>query len=197
MPGEPARGYLVALGSRAAQEEFDTDRPVFGRLTARMLAGDQEGDQRRAEPAIAFVLGRRLAGPGVTVADAVGAVDFVLPAIVLADPDPGRGVDGLVADDLGCRRVVLGGEPTSPREVGLRLAGCVFYRNGEVVRTSVGGVVLGSPVRAVAWLAGTGTAVEAGQLVVVSSLTAPVEVKTGDWTSVTIAGLGAVSATVR
>jgi 2-keto-4-pentenoate hydratase len=67
------------------------DQPDYGHLTAGMFHLEHQPIpiesfiQPRIEPEIAFVLSRELRGPGVTVADAVRAVDFVLPALEIVD----------------------------------------------------------------------------------------------------------------
>jgi 2-oxopent-4-enoate/cis-2-oxohex-4-enoate hydratase len=43
----------------------------------------------------------------------------------------------------------------SPRDLDLALAGMVLEKNGEIISTSTGAAVQGSPVNAVAWLANT------------------------------------------
>jgi 2-oxopent-4-enoate/cis-2-oxohex-4-enoate hydratase len=60
-----------------------------------------------------------------------------------------------VADNASCGVLVLGGVRKSPRDLDLALAGMVLEKNGEIISTSTGAAVQGSPVNAVAWLANT------------------------------------------
>jgi 2-keto-4-pentenoate hydratase len=89
--GARVKGHKVGLTSAAMQRQLGVDQPVFGHLLDTMfLAEGITADygrlaQPKAEPEIAFVLGRPLRGPGVTVAEALTAVDFVLPALEIVD----------------------------------------------------------------------------------------------------------------
>jgi 2-keto-4-pentenoate hydratase len=155
----------------------------------------------RAEPEIAFVLKRPLAGPGVNVAKALSAVDYVLPALEIIDSrirDWKIGLIDTVADNASSGGVVLGSRPTRVSAVDLRLSGCVLTRGGDVVGTGAGGAVLGSPVNALVWLANTlgryGVTLEAGQVVLPGAVTAAVPVVAGDVVTAAFHGLGGVTA---
>ncbi len=65
---------------------------------------------------MAFVLARPLRGPGVTVAEAIAAVDFVLPALELIDSrirDWKIGLADTIADNASSGGVVLGASPSA------------------------------------------------------------------------------------
>jgi 2-keto-4-pentenoate hydratase len=158
------------------------------------------------EPETAIVLAKPLRGPGVTVADAVAAVGFVLPALELIDSrirDWKIALADTIADNASSGGVVLGSSPaalfpTNRAEVDLRLAGCNLYKNGELAGTGASGAVLGSPLKALAWLANTvgarGVELEAGQVILPGSVTASIPVGPGDTVTATFAGLGRVTA---
>ena len=84
--GRRILGHKVGLTSAAMQRQLGVNRPDFGHLTDTMFFAENAPIdfeaflQPRIEPEVAFVLKRSLTGPGVTVAAAVAAVDFVLPA---------------------------------------------------------------------------------------------------------------------
>ena len=64
---------------------------------------------------MAFVMARDLAGPGVTVADALIAIGGVLPSIEIVDSriaDWRIKLVDTVADNASCGRLVLGGTLT-------------------------------------------------------------------------------------
>src|SRR3984893_16003778 len=106
--------------------------------------------QPRVEPEVALVLKRPLQGPGVTVAEAVAAIDFVLPALELIDSrirDWRIGLLDTIADNASSGGVVLGSTPTSLSAVDLRLGGCNLHRNGALACSGAGGAVLGSPLK--------------------------------------------------
>ncbi|WP_020415711.1 2-keto-4-pentenoate hydratase [Amycolatopsis sp. ATCC 39116] len=205
--GETVRGHKVGLASRAIQRQMGVDQPDFGHLTAGMFHLEHDPIpaatflQPRIEPEIAFVLGRRLEGPGVTVADAVRAVDCVLPALEIVDSriqDWRISIVDTIADNASSGGVVLGSTPSRLSDVDLRMAGCVLYRNGQVAATGAGGAVLGSPLKALVWLANTvgplGTALEPGHVVLPGSMTRAISIAPGDTVVTSIAGIGSVTA---
>ena len=83
------------------------------------------------------------------------------------------------------------------RDIDLALAGMVLEKNGEVISTSTGAAVQGSPVNAVAWLANTlgafGIPFKAGELILSGSLAPLVPAQAGDRFHMTIEGLGECS----
>lgn len=205
--GDAVRGHKVGLSSKAMQRMAGVDQPDFGHLTQRMFhlehAPIPEGTyiQPRVEPEIAFVLGMPLEGPGVTVADAVRAVDFVLPALEIIDSrvrDWKIGIFDTISDNASSGGVVLGSTPVGVREVDLRLFGCNLHVNGELVATGAGGAVLGSPVNALVWLANTigplGVRLEPGHVVLPGSFTKAFALAPGDSVVSTLGGLGSVTA---
>lgn len=205
--GDVVRGHKVGLSSKAMQRMAGVDQPDFGHLTGRMFhlehAPIPEGTyiQPRVEPEIAFVLGRPLEGPGVTVADAVRAVDFVLPALEVIDSrvrDWKIGIFDTISDNASSGGVVLGSTPVEVRDIDLRLFGCNLHINGELVATGAGGAVLGSPINALVWLANTigplGVALEPGHVVLPGSVTRAFPLAPGDSVVSTLGGLGSVTA---
>ncbi|GAB45441.1 putative 2-hydroxypenta-2,4-dienoate hydratase [Gordonia terrae NBRC 100016] len=205
--GDVVKGHKVGLASRAIQRQMGVDQPDFGHLTASMFhlehAPIPAGTfiQPRIEPEVAFVLARPLRGPGVTVAEAAAAVDFVLPALEIVDSrirDWKINIFDTIADNASSGGVILGGRPVPLVDVDLRMAGCNLHVNGELVHTGAGGAVLGSPINALVWLANTvgplGVTLEPGHVVLPGSMTAAVPVGPGDTVVATIAGVGSVTA---
>ncbi|WP_020101646.1 2-keto-4-pentenoate hydratase [Mycobacterium sp. 360MFTsu5.1] len=205
--GDPVRGHKVGLTSKAMQSQLGVDFPDYGRLTASMFLPEGAAIpadrflQPRVEPEIAFVMGRRLAGPGATVADAARAVDVVLPALEIIDSrirDWDIRLIDTIADNASSGGVVLGGTPRRLEELDLRLMGVLVHRNGELVATGAGAAVLGSPLNALAWLANVlgarGVAIEEGDTVIPGSMTSALPVRAGDSFHVEFAELGSVTA---
>lgn len=201
-------GHKVGLSSTVMQRQMGVDQPDYGHLLDDMFILEHESIpwgrflQPRVEPEIAFVLAKPLIGPGVTVADAVDAVKFVLPALELIDSriqDWNISIVDTVADNASSGGVVLGGKPASLHDIDLRLTGCVLHCNGELIGTGAGAAVLDSPLNALVWLANTlgplGVRLEPGYVVLPGSMTASVPAGPGDKFVLTVAGLGAVSAT--
>lgn len=206
--GRTIRGYKVGLTSQAMQRQMGVSEPDYGYLLDDMLHSDHdllsvEGFvQPRVEPEIAFVLRSPLSGPGVTLVDAVRAVDVAVPALEVIDSRIQEWQIGLVdtiADNASSGAVVLGSSAVRPEQLDLRLAGVLLRRNGEVVATGAGAAVLGSPLVALVWLANTlgrlGVTLEPGHVVLSGSCTAAVPVSPGDTFSATVAGIGTVTTT--
>lgn len=205
--GDVVKGHKVGLASRAIQRQMDVDQPDFGHLTASMFHLEHapipptQFLQPRIEPEIAFVLGRPLAGPGVTVAEAVRAVDFVLPALEVVDSrirDWQISIVDTIADNASSGGVILGSRPIALDSVDLRLAGCTLHIDGSLVATGAGGAVLGSPINALVWLANTvgplGVTLEPGHVVLPGSMTRAFPVAPGQTVVANINGLGSVTA---
>lgn len=204
--GATIKGHKVGLTSAVMQRQMKVNQPDFGHLLDDMFYLENSTIaastflQPRIEPEVAFVLKRPLRGPGVTVAEAAAAIDFVLPALELIDSrirDWKISFLDTVADNASSAGVVLGSTPVSVHDVDLRRSGCVLRCNGEVVGTGAGGAVLGSPITSLAWLANTlgarGVTLEAGHVVLPGSITASVAVTPGDTFSATFAGIGSVT----
>ncbi|WP_237570845.1 2-keto-4-pentenoate hydratase [Mycolicibacterium lacusdiani] len=205
--GRLIKGRKVGLTSAAMQRQMGVARPDFGVLHDRMFYAESEVVpisafiQPRVEPEVALVLGRGLTGPGVTIADALAAVDFVLPALEIIDSrieDWRIGIVDTIADNASSGGVVLGAHPIGPAAVDLRLLGCNLFGNGELVATGASGAALGSPVVSLAWLANTigehGDCLEAGDIVLPGSVTAAQPVQSGDVWTAHLAELGTVTA---
>jgi len=204
--GRVLRGHKVGLTSRAMQQQLGVDQPDYGHLFADMFhAGDVPVDvgryiAPRIEPEIAFVLGRPLKGPGVTVPDAVRAVEFVLPALEIIDSrirDWRITLVDTIADNASSGGIVLGAQPSPLSAADLATVGCNLFRNGRLADTGTGGAVLGHPLRALVWLANTlggfGVTLREGDVVLPGSCTTALPVTPGDVFQALFDGLGSVS----
>jgi 2-oxopent-4-enoate hydratase len=198
-------GHKLGLTNPAMQKQLGVDEPDFGRLLDDMELTDG-GEvslatliQPRIEPEICFVLGRGLAGPGVTAADVLAATEAVAPALEIIDSriaDWRITLPDTVADNASSARVVVG--PRKP-VAGLDLAAMAgtLRRDGEVVGSGTGAAVLGDPAAAVAWLANTlagfGDSLVAGEIVIPGALCASIPLASGREFVAALEGLGEVS----
>lgn len=207
--GRRILGRKVGLTSPAMQAQMNVSQPDFGHLMDDMFFAENvpvPADrflQPRAEPEVAFVLGRDLVGPGVTVAEAALAVDYVMASLEIIDSriaDWKIGIIDTIADNASSGGVVLGSTMRRIDDIDLRLGGCVLHRNGQIVGTGAGGAVLGSPLNSLAWLANTlgavGEGLKAGQVILPGSITASIPFEPGDTITATMAGLGSVTAVI-
>ena len=205
--GRTIKGHKVGLTSAAMQRQLGVDQPDYGHLLDDMFFLEHVPIpssiylQPKIEPEVAFVLKRRLSGPGVTVPEAISAVDYVLPALEIIDSRIENwkiGIVDTIADNASSGGLVLGSRPTRLEDVDLRLVGCTLLRNGRVVATGAGGAVLGSPINSLVWLANTvgalGVTLEAGHVILPGSVTAAQPVAPGDTYAAAFAGLGTVTA---
>ncbi len=161
--GRRAVGYKIALSNRAAQKAMNLSEPAYGILYADMLMGD--GDevatgrvmQPRVEGEVAIVLDRDLDMEQPTLADVIRAVGYCLPAIEvvggrIANLDS-KPVD-LVADNANGGAFVLGAPARKLDGLDLRRMSMSLTKNGSPAGTGTGEAVYGSPLHALAWLAG-------------------------------------------
>lgn len=204
--GETIIGKKIGVTSKVVMDMLKVNQPDFGMMTSGMVFNEGEAIDTstmiapRAEAEVAFVLKSDLQGPGVTAADVLRATDCVVPCFEIVDSrikDWKIKIQDTVADNASCGVLVLGGLRKSPRDIDLALAGMVLEKNGEVISTSTGAAVQGSPVNAVAWLANTlgrlGIPLKAGEVILSGSQSPLVPVKAGDSLVCSVGGLGSTS----
>ena len=204
--GETIIGKKIGVTSKVVMDMLKVNQPDFGMMTSGMVFNEGESIDTstmiapRAEAEVAFVLKSDLMGPGVTAADVLRATDFVVPCFEIVDSriqDWKIKIQDTVADNASCGVLVLGGRHKSPADIDLALAGMVLEKNGEIISTSTGAAVQGSPVNAVAWLANTlgnlGIGLKAGEVILSGSQSPLVPVKAGDSLVCTVGGLGGTS----
>ncbi len=200
--GETIIGKKIGVTSKVVMDMLKVNQPDFGMMTSGMVFNEGESIDTstmiapRAEAEVAFVLKSDLMGPGVTAADVLRATDFVVPCFEIVDSriqDWKIKIQDTVADNASCGVLVLGGRRKSPADIDLALAGMVLEKNGEIISTSTGAAVQGSPVNAVAWLANTlgdlGIGLKAGEVILSGSQSPLVPVKAGDSLVCSVGGL--------
>jgi len=210
--GRVVKGHKIGLTSRAMQQSSQIDEPDYGTLLDDMFFADG-GDVPagrfivpRVEVELAFVLGRRLAGPGVTLFDVYDAVEYVIPSLEIidarshnVDPDSKRPrkVYDTISDNAANAGVVMGGRPVRIGEFDLRWIGALLMRNAVIEETGLAAGVLGHPANGVVWLANKlaahGVALEAGEIILSGSFTRPVAARPGDVFGVDYGPLGSVN----
>ena len=89
--GRSVYGHKIGLTSRAMQQAAGITEPDYGTLLDDMVF-EQGSDvpcsrfiTPKVEIELAFVLGRRLEGPQVTIFDVLSATEYVIPAIEIID----------------------------------------------------------------------------------------------------------------
>jgi 2-oxo-3-hexenedioate decarboxylase len=190
--GETLIGVKLGLTSRAKQQRMGIDAPLLAWLTDAMVlpigAPVPHGEliHPRAEPELVFVLGRRLAGPGVTAATALAAVDRVYGGIEVIDSryaDYRFTLPDAVADNGSSAYFSLGPVGVAPASLDLSLEAALLEVDGQIVDTATGAAVQGHPAEALALAANTlaarGLALEPGWLVLTGGMTDAVPLRPG------------------
>jgi 2-oxo-hept-3-ene-1,7-dioate hydratase len=198
-------GHKVGLTSKAMQASSQINEPDYGHLLDNMMIADgakiphENFCVPRVEVELAFVLGKPLKGPGLTVVDVLRATEYVVPALEIVDArvqNP-RKIYDTVSDNGAAAGIVIGGRPVGPNDVDLRWVGGIMYRNGEIEETGLAAGVLGHPALGVAWLANKlgqmGVTLEAGHLVLAGSFTRVVFAQKGDTLHGDFGQLGSVA----
>jgi 2-oxo-hept-3-ene-1,7-dioate hydratase len=209
--GRQPIGRKIGLTSRAMQRAVNITEPDYGLLLDDMLFPDGQDVpfdrfiEPRVEVELAFILKKRLEG-AATVFDVLNATDYVVPALEIIDArirriDPATGkirnVFDTISDNAANAGIILGGRPVKPDAIDLRWVGALMHRNGVIEETGLAAAVLNNPANGVAWLATRlapyGEFLEAGEIVLAGSFTAPAYAQRGDSFHVDYGPLGSIS----
>ena len=210
--GRLIKGRKIGLTSRAMQLSSQITEPDHAPLMDDMFfeAGTDIPFSRfiapRVEVELAFILGKPLKGPGVTLFDVLSVTDYVSPAIEIIDArieqfdrdtKAPRKVFDTISDFAANAGIVLGGRPVRPLDVDLRWVGAMLFKNGVIEETGLAAGVLNHPGNGVAWLANKlkrqGEHLNAGEVVLAGSFTRPATAVAGDSFHADYGPLGAVS----
>lgn len=204
--GERLVGLKLGLTSRAKQRQMGVAEPLVAWLTDAMAmpAGDPVPLARlihpRAEPEIAFVLGRDLKGPGVTAAAAMDAVRSVTAAVEVIDSrfrDYRFTLPDVIADNASSCGFLTGPVTRPAAGLDLSLEACLVSLDGQAFHSATGAAVLGHPGEALAHganlLARRGLKLEAGWLVLTGALTDAVPLRAGSAATFEFTSLGTIA----
>jgi 2-oxo-3-hexenedioate decarboxylase len=203
--GETQVGVKLGLTSRAKQQRMGATAPLTAWLTDAMVlpAGAVLPRERLthpvAEPEIVFVLGARLAGPGVTAATALAAVSAVFSGLEIMGSryhDFPFALPDVVADNASSGFFQTGPVAVPPSSLDLGLEACLLEVNGQVVDSATGAAVFGHPAEALAWAANDlgrrGHALEPGWVVLTGGMTDAVSCDTDSVVGAHFTSLGSV-----
>lgn len=211
LAGSPRVGWKLGATSTAAQQALGLDGPFFAPLLRRFRheSGTVIALPVKQAPAVevefALLLGAELpARTGAYDRDSVAAaVAAVCPAIEIvgsrlvggmAKPDP-----MMIVADGGANVGFVQGEPHAGW-AGFDLAaqGVTLFINGEQTASGNGGMVMGHPLDALAWLANefsrNGRGLNVGEVISTGSCTGVVPVQPGDTAVGDFGELGTVEA---
>lgn len=210
--GRTIKGRKIGLTSRAMQLSSQITEPDYAPLMDDMFF-EAGGDipmtnfiAPRVEVELAFILGKPLKGPNVTLFDVLSATDYVTPALEIIDSRieqfdrdtrAMRKVFDTISDFAANAGIVLGGRPVRPMDVDLRWVGALLHKNGVIEETGLAAGVLNHPATGVAWLANKiaphGEQLNAGDVVLAGSFTRPTPALAGDTFHADYGPLGSVS----
>jgi 2-oxo-3-hexenedioate decarboxylase len=204
--GARLTGLKMGLTSRAKMKQMGVETPIYGFLldeycvSADFELATSRLIHPRIEPEIAFVTRSSLQGPGCTIASALAAVDFVIPAIEVIDSryaDFKFDLPSVVADNASSARYLVGGCARRVDELDLRTLGVVVEKNGEGIAFGAGAAVLGHPASSLAMLANLlaerEQIIPAGTYVMTGGITEAIGAKAGDHFAARFQALGSVS----
>jgi 2-keto-4-pentenoate hydratase len=190
--GEQHAGWKVGLTNRSIQQQFQVHEPVMGFL---LRSGQRASEtvfrfhgliRPGFENELCVTIGRTLAGPGVTRADAATAVTALAPAFEIIE-NRGDFVADLslaLADNSQQKAFVTGEVMPPPPGWQLTDTRVEVLINGRVVDRARGDEGVCDPLAAVAWLANKlaelGRRLEAGAQVMSGSFTRQYPLSHGD-----------------
>jgi len=189
-------GRKVGLTSRPMQQLLGVDEPDYGVLLDDMIVedGDEVALDRLLQPRIEAELAFVMTGT------ALASIAGVMPAIEIVDSrvaDWRIKLVDTVADNASSGMIVAGGNLRRVTDLDLRLLGVAVSRGGQLIDTGAGAAALGNPARCVAWLAnklaGFGSKLHAGDVVLPGAVHRMVSVAPGDFFRAEFAHLGAVT----
>ncbi|MDA3147291.1 2-oxo-hepta-3-ene-1,7-dioic acid hydratase [Leucobacter sp. UCMA 4100] len=199
-------GHKIGLTSKVMQVATGITEPDYGVIhddmvfeSGAVLPFDRFSNVR-IEVELAFVLGKPLQGPNVTIFDVLNATDYVVPALEVLNSHiemQGRTIVDTISDNAAMGAMVIGGRPVKVDDHDLRWVAALLYRNETIEDSGVAGAVLGHPAMGVAWLANKlahhGQSLEAGEIILAGSFTRPMWVERGDTVHADYGELGSIT----
>ncbi|MTJ83316.1 MAG: 4-oxalocrotonate decarboxylase [Telmatospirillum sp.] len=204
--GERRVGTKMGLTSRAKMQQVGVSEMIWGRLTDAMRL--EEGGalslksfvHPRAEPEIAFLLRRPLAGR-VSAAEALSAVEAVAPAIEIIDSRYRNFAftwADVVADNSSSSAFLVGG--WHPASTDVANLGIVVSVDGRPVQIGSTAAILGHPLRSLVAAArlveSAGERLEEGSIILAGGATAAHPLAAGMHVRAETQAMGCVSFTV-
>lgn len=201
-------GRKIGLTSVAVQQQLGVDQPDFGALFADTSFPDRGSVpagtflQPKVEAEVAFVLSDDLTVEQPTVADLVGTIAFVVPALEIVDSRIAAwdiDIVDTVADNASAGGFVLGGPYHRLAGLDLACIQMVLRLGDEQVSEGLGRACLGNPLNAATWLAARmvqlGAPLRAGDVIMSGALGPMCNVSPGDAFTADFGPFGSVGIT--
>lgn len=197
--GERRLGIKMGVTSRAKMAQVGVTEMIWGMLTSDMLVGDggkldmSRFIHPRAEPEIAFLIGKPLSGP-VTSLEAFAAIDGIAAAIEIIDSRFRNfkfRITDVIADNSSSSAFVVG--PWNPPDIDVGNLGMSLEFNGQPVGVGSSAAILGHPLRslveAAAILGRYGEGLQPGDILLSGSATAAEPLRKGTRVRVRVEGM--------
>jgi 2-keto-4-pentenoate hydratase len=194
--GEKVVGRKIGLTNPAVQKQLGVSEPDYGNLwdnshyqtvNNRVEVAMSDHLQPRVEVEVAFLIGRPLRGPNVTLQEVLAASDamgLVVEIVASRIADWRIKLVDTIADNASYGGFVLGEWDSKLRTEDLRLLGATVAKNGEHAAEGVGAAAMGHPALAVAWLVNKlsefDITLQPGDVVISGALTPMMTVAAGD-----------------
>ncbi|MEY2970386.1 MAG: hypothetical protein RLZZ599_759 [Bacteroidota bacterium] len=199
--GERIVGKKIGLTSPAVQAQLGVDQPDYGVLFHTMDVSSSgrlsvsEVLQPKAEGELAFVLGKDLIGPKISMEELKNAIAAVHASIEIVGSRVSNWdikISDTIADNASGSHFILGKEGKVLNEVPTAQVEMKLYKNGALVSEGSGAACMGDPLNAALWLANTmakgGRPLKAGEILLSGALGPMVPVSSGDAFKVEIQG---------
>ncbi len=194
--GEKIVGRKIGLTSKAIQQQLGVSEPDYGALwqssyyqavNGRVEIPASDFLQPRIEGEIAFLIGKPLRGPNVTLQDVLAATEACALGVEIVASriaDWRIKLVDTIADNASYGGFTLGPWDRQLREADLSALAMTIHHNGEPAAEGVGAAALGHPGMATAWLANKlfefGVSLEPGDIVISGGITKMLPVMAGD-----------------
>lgn len=197
--GERRLGIKMGVTSKAKMAQVGVTEMIWGMLTSEMLVGDggrldmARFIHPRAEPEIAFLIGKTLSGP-VTGLEAFAAIAGIASAIEIIDSRFRNfkfRITDVIADNSSSSAFVVGPWQAPDTDVGN--LGMTLEFNGQPVGIGSSAAILGHPLRALVEAAAIvgryGESLQPGDILLSGSATAAEPLRKGTRVRVRVEGL--------
>ncbi len=202
--GEKIVGRKIGLTSKAIQQQLGVDEPDYGTLWQSSYYPAAKGRveipasdflQPRIEGEVAFLMGKPLRGPKVTLRDVLAATEACALGIEIVASriaDWRIKLADTIADNASYGGFTLGPWDKQLRKADLAALAMTIHHNGVLAAEGVGAAALGHPALSTAWLANKlstfGVSLEPGDIVISGGITKMLPVKAGDKFVFTLSG---------
>ena len=194
--GEKIVGRKIGLTSKAIQQQLGVSEPDYGTLwessfyratAGRVEIPASEFLQPRIEGEVAFLFGRSLPGPNITVEDVLAATEACALGVEIVASriaDWRIKLVDTIADNASYGGFTLGPWDKQMRKADLAALAMTIHHNSALAAEGVGAAALGHPALSTAWLANKllefSVALEPGDIVISGGITKMLPVKPGD-----------------